>query len=722
MLDVAVLPHIGVPAADGAEVDRRAVALRSALGLLTLSVLLYPLSSDGPVQQVWYDAVGVVSVAIAWAGLRHHRPPHSTAWHLVLGGYLGWTVGDAVSSLEQTVWHLDSYPVPSDAVYLSSYLVLGAGLLTMARSRHRRENLGVLLDAGIIAAGTGVVAGVFVLAPIVEDSSLTLAGKLVSSAYPLVDVLMLALVLRLWTSHGTRSTSFWLLNASLLLTLVGDVGWNATIVMSGSGVSEEWDDVLWLLAYVSIAAACWSPSMRHVSEPSPSRDRPRNAQARVLWLATGLLLPAVTLLLDGLGGGTVRWSVVGTGSIVLSLLVVARMANLVGLVQVQAVQLAALARSDGLTGAPNRRTWDHELSRACQRARDAGTSLCVAMIDLDLFKAYNDTHGHQAGDLLLRESVAAWSEQLADGEVLARYGGEEFAVLLPGLTLEQARDRLDTLRGVMPRSQTLSAGVARWDPLTDPSEAMNAADQALYDAKRSGRDRVCVPHDDGRAGHLPTPLIALQPIVDLATGTPVAVEALSRFAGESPADVFERAHRCGDGARLEAAAIRAALDVRPPGVRMSLNVSLASLTSPYVVAVLPEDLHGVVLEITEGTDTEPDQALRDQLERLRGRGAVIAIDDWGRGFSNLDRLLRLRPEMVKLDLSLVHGLESDYHRATIRSVVAWADEVGVRICAEGVETTRQREALLELGVHSAQGYLFGRPEVPGAAVPAASSS
>jgi EAL domain-containing protein (putative c-di-GMP-specific phosphodiesterase class I) len=165
-------------------------------------------------------------------------------------------------------------------------------------------------------------------------------------------------------------------------------------------------------------------------------------------------------------------------------------------------------------------------------------------------------------------------------------------------------------------------------------------------------------------------------------------------------------------------AIRAALAVRPPGLRLSVNVSLASLVSPDVVDALPADLHEVVLEITEGSDAEPDAALEQMLEQLRGRGAVIAIDDWGRGFSNLDRLLRLRPQMVKLDLSLVHGLASDYHRATIRAVVAWADEVGVQVCAEGVETPDQRQALLDLGVHSAQGYLFGRPEVPAAVVPA----
>jgi diguanylate cyclase len=692
--------------------DRRMIFVRVSLGLLALVAVLYLFSPDGLVRQIWYDGLGSASVVLGWLGVRHHRPTHVRAWHLVLLGFLGWCVGDVVSSLEQNVWHLAYYPVPSDALYLASYALIGAGLLTMARSRRRKESVGVLLDAAIIASGAAILAGVFVLAPIVEDSTLTLPGKLVSAAYPLADVLMLALLMRLWASPGGRSAAFWLLNASLLITLIGDVVWNFSVIATGLGTSAVWNDVLWLLAYVVIAAACWSPSIQRVSEPLPARDQPGISRARVVGLAAGLLLPGITLLLDGFSGGVVRWTIVGIGSLVLSVLVVARMANLIGLVQVQAVQLAALARSDALTGAPNRRTWDFELSRACKRARDEGTPLAVALLDLDNFKRFNDTYGHQSGDRLLREAVAAWTDLLTDGQVLARYGGEEFAVLIPGQTLDQAHETVDRLRRSTPGNQTISAGVAMWNPASEPSEAVAAADHALYDAKRTGRNRVCTPDMSGVPDHLPNPTIALQPIVDLRTGKPVAMEALSRFPDDNPMAVFARAHRAGDGARLEAKAIIAALQVRPVDLELTVNVSLESLMSSDVTAALPEDLHGIVLEVTEHSDTELTPALNARLDALRERGARIAVDDWGRGYANLDRLLRLRPEVVKLDMSLVHGLESDYHRATIRSVVAWADEVGVRVCAEGVETPEQLASLLALGVHTAQGYLFGRPATP----------
>lgn len=142
---------------------------------------------------------------------------------------------------------------------------------------------------------------------------------------------------------------------------------------------------------------------------------------------------------------------------------------------------------------------------------------------------------------------------------------------------------------------------------------------------------------------------------------------------------------------------------------IAVNVSLASLLHPRIAEVLPEDLSGVILEVTEHSELGVDRLLEPALADLRRRGARLAVDDWGQGFSNIDRWLRLRPEVVKLDMSLVQGLGSPYHRAMVRSVTAWADEVGATVCAEGIETEEQRRVLLELGVHKGQGFLFGAP-------------
>jgi diguanylate cyclase (GGDEF)-like protein len=152
--------------------------------------------------------------------------------------------------------------------------------------------------------------------------------------------------------------------------------------------------------------------------------------------------------------------------------------------------VATMAASDPLTGLPNRRRWDEEAARMVARAERTGEPLTVALIDLDRFKSYNDAHGHQAGDRLLKSAAAAWRDQLRAGDLLARWGGEEFAVALPGATAEQAVPVLERLRGATPDGQTASAGVAAFTPGASLAELVEQADKALYSAKAAGRDRL----------------------------------------------------------------------------------------------------------------------------------------------------------------------------------------------------------------------------------------
>lgn len=156
-------------------------------------------------------------------------------------------------------------------------------------------------------------------------------------------------------------------------------------------------------------------------------------------------------------------------------------------------RLERLARTDPLTGLSNRRQWDALLQRELARAGRTHAPVAVASLDLDHFKHFNDTFGHQEGDRFLVEAAATWSECLRDDvDVLARWGGEEFALLLPDCGLEQAREVADRLRLVTPRGRSCSVGVALWDGIEDVETLIKRADQALYDAKAAGRDRVVV--------------------------------------------------------------------------------------------------------------------------------------------------------------------------------------------------------------------------------------
>lgn len=149
-----------------------------------------------------------------------------------------------------------------------------------------------------------------------------------------------------------------------------------------------------------------------------------------------------------------------------------------------------LAVTDSLTGLPNRRALDEQLPREFARTRRAGGSLCLAILDIDCFKAYNDTHGHLVGDVLLRDCAVAWDSELRGEDTLVRFGGEEFVALLPDCSLQEATEILERLRGSTPDEQTCSAGLACWDLSESAEDLLGRADVALYRAKEEGRDRI----------------------------------------------------------------------------------------------------------------------------------------------------------------------------------------------------------------------------------------
>jgi diguanylate cyclase (GGDEF)-like protein len=299
--------------------------------------------------------------------------------------------------------------------------------------------------------------------------------------------------------------------------------------------------------YLLLGLAALHPSAPLLVEAAPRGDE-RLGRLRLLFLGGAAVLAPGTLLLQVLRGQPQYSVLVAFGSILLFLLVLLRVAGLLRKVQSQSVQLEAMARTDVLTGLPNRRTWDHELTRLTEDAREQRRALTVAMFDLDHFKRYNDTRGHIAGDRLLRELSSVWRSFLAGRGVLARYGGEEFGLAVPEIPFSDVEKIVRELCRLVPDGQTASAGVAAWQADEVVGDLMSRVDSALYSAKRAGRDAVIVA---GTAHGVDvsltsedslTPRIVYQPIVELATGRMVAVEALSRFDTSvlPPDEVFAR--------------------------------------------------------------------------------------------------------------------------------------------------------------------------------------
>lgn len=226
-----------------------------------------------------------------------------------------------------------------------------------------------------------------------------------------------------------------------------------------------------------------------------------------------------------------------------------------------------------------------------------------------------------------------------------------------------------------------------------------------------GRALARALRGDGVASHF-------QPIVDLGRGAVAGHEALLRFPGHpvsSPARWLEVAHDHGCGAELEAVALRSALaaaPVRPRGTFLSVNIAPGVLTHRAVQDAFLDQpsLAGVVVELTEHSRVAHYGRLADELDRLRALGAVIAVDDTGAGYAGLQHLVSIRPEIIKLDRTLVAGIDQDRpRRALVEMFGSFANRFDAWVLAEGVETAGELVTLRRLGIPLAQGYLLARP-------------
>ncbi len=233
------------------------------------------------------------------------------------------------------------------------------------------------------------------------------------------------------------------------------------------------------LAQIDLALAEFSAVLREEFDEAARQVREQDQISRDNMFAAGALALALGLLLTLLA-----WRVLSANAELM-------------------VQLNQLAREDGLTGVANRRTLDERLPRELARAARQRYPLSVVMIDLDYFKRFNDRRGHAAGDELLRSSAQAWLRQLRPTDLLARYGGEEFTLVLPACDEAQAEHMVERLQPLMPQQQTFSAGIATWNESDSPQELLAAADRALQQAKRGGRNRIVV---SGREPQISLPL------------------------------------------------------------------------------------------------------------------------------------------------------------------------------------------------------------------------
>jgi diguanylate cyclase (GGDEF)-like protein len=414
---------------------------------------------------------------------------------------------------------------------------------------------------------------------------------------------------------------------------------------------------------------------------------------------------------------------------------------------------AADRRRHGLHDLPDRAALRHRIEAATARAATDGTDLAVLVLDLDHFRQVNDTLGHDAGDRLLWAAAERVRTRLRAQDALGRLGGDELVIVLEGLerpSESAVASICDDLVGALADplevdghqlriTGSVGVAVSGGGDDADAGELLRAADVAMHAAKAAGRGRW-VRHTTALSDAARTRFeihermlealdsggfdLHYQPIVDLEHGHPLGVEAFVRLRTSdgtvlAPDQFLPVAEEHGLIARIgsEVLAMAARDCVHLAGL-VVVNVSPSQLADEdferTVVRALGAsglDPRRLVLDVTESAVLQtPGVKTIGTLNRLRARGVRFALDDFGSGYSSLDRLRHLPVSFIKIDRTFVDGLTTvgSGDLAVVRAVVGMARSLGIPVVAEGVESEVQRGVLLEVGVELAQGHLFAK--------------
>ncbi|MFS8146689.1 putative bifunctional diguanylate cyclase/phosphodiesterase [Rhizobium sp. BR 249] len=408
------------------------------------------------------------------------------------------------------------------------------------------------------------------------------------------------------------------------------------------------------------------------------------------------------------------------------------------------------ALRDRLSGLSNRDGLGLAVDRFVAEALHTKRNVLLLYLDLDGFKEVNDSYGHGTGDQLIRAVAAGLDVLIPQGAVLARIGGDEFAIAFlsdgeHAAALQLSEQILDFLADPLEIGRRVVVVGASIGIAMSPAgaigreELVRRSDLAMYKAKEAGRARMTLydPSMDAdreqrnaleidlrvaiESGDL---TLAYQPLVDAGTHALTGVEALVRWnrPGHGPVspDVFiPIAETSGLIESLGLFVLRKACETAKqwPGLAISVNVSPGQFRNPaftdYVRYVLKQteiEAGRVTLEITEGYMIQNPQRTRQSIERLKGLGVKVALDDFGSGFSSIGYLRQFGFDRIKIDRSLVMGVDEDKRqREMLQATVALARSLDIPVTAEGIETEAQAVAMRLFGCDCLQGYLFGKP-------------
>jgi diguanylate cyclase (GGDEF)-like protein len=525
----------------------------------------------------------------------------------------------------------------------------------------------------------------------------------------------------MWLGDGLKDAA--LLAFPVLLTMAG-------LLVGKRGYYTLWTCMMGLLVALTFATVTgWRAS------PVLPRDPVE------LWRDVSLILFV---------GGLAVWTVVNDMQNTL-----VNLREQVVKVTVSQKQLAYLSQHDALTGLPNRSMGRDHIQQAITHATRRQSRVALLFVDLDNFKAINDSLGHAVGDEFLKQVANRLAASVRKSDIVARHGGDEFVIGLTDIaTAEDASKAASTVQASLARaiflgdaelSAMCSIGIALFpDDGADYESLLREADIAMYQAKEAGRNAYRF-FDPAMNANIQSNLLLLsnlraalvhrefvlhyQPVVDLASGALVGAEALVRWqhtprALVPPGDFIPAAEKSGliveIGEWVLGEACRQMVAWQAAGRAhfvMAVNLSPVQFRRGNIEAVVGAALREsglnpacLELEITESTLVQDTETFIASLQHLKALGVKISIDDFGTGYSNLSYLQRFAVDKLKIDQSFVRRLQQGpQDRAIVTAIIQMAKSLNLSTTAEGIEDEATRQILVELGCGLGQGYFFARP-------------
>ncbi len=465
--------------------------------------LVPPHGGGRAVRVVSYFLVSVCTAVAVFVGVGWFRPTPRLPWLLLAASQIMYVIaGTAIFSPHQVVGvdlrdivGVMDVPVLSIVFGLARYPLALAGLVLFIRYRTPGRDLPGLLEAGTLAVAALMLSWLYLIGPYVRGGSGRLIEATTLVGYPIMDIALLAVGLRLFLGPGRRPPACFLLMGNLGLITVADTVYGLQ-QLAGTYRAGNFLDGMWLAANVTLGAAALHPTMVRLAVPAPAAEQDLGGVRLAALLAAALAAP-VTMMIEYSRGITHDIPVMAMACALMFLLTIARMAVLVS-------DQRRLAMIDPLTGLYTRRFLEAAMPVEVARVRRGGGSLGLVIIDVDHFKSINDEHGHPTGDRVLAEIGARLRAATRPGDVLARHGGEEFALLASNVDLSELSALAERLRARVAESPiavdvdtmifaTVSVGACAFPThVSNQAELVAMADRALYAAKAGGRDRVVI--------------------------------------------------------------------------------------------------------------------------------------------------------------------------------------------------------------------------------------